>query len=141
MRDPVVADTVTLREFAESGRLDVLEATFIGGVHIPAAVVDELERSLPHAPQVSAILSAPWITQAIELARQINGALFCTDDHDAARIAKQPQYGLRVIGTPDVLREAVTMDTIRCEEAVALYAEMRSRQRNWPELGRADLCH
>lgn len=30
MRPPVVADTVTLREFAESRRLDLLQKTFTG---------------------------------------------------------------------------------------------------------------
>lgn len=76
--------------------------------------------------------------QSIVLAREIGAALFCTDDHDAARLARNRM--IAVIGTPDVLREAVAMDHIPCSHAVALYREMQQRQRNWPVLTADDLC-
>ncbi len=173
MNAPVVADTVTLREFAESGRLDILQKAFTGPVHVTAAVRAELVRSRPFAPRVTEVLGATWITwwpdetdptlvseiarirsgmsrtsdpqtknlgeaQSIVLAREIGSALFCTDDYDAARLAKRRM--IAVIGTPDVLREAVAMDHLSCDQAVALYREMQGRQPNWPVLTAADLC-
>jgi predicted nucleic acid-binding protein len=132
----VVADTSPLNYLVLIGHVGVL-AEQVGDVHVPSAVLDELQSDrapaavrrwasrcpawlIPRDP--SHLLDLPELDAgeraAISLAREI-GADRLLIDEAAGRSVAVGRFGLRVSGTIGVIRDAAIADLLDLETAIA----------------------
>lgn len=131
----VIADNSTLSNFARSGHLNLLRQLFPNGIWTTSEVIAEIKRGVAKYPSLKSLLSAwkTWLKVISRLKRdelQIQqhlkrqytsireGAdssvlavakarswIVMTDDEGMIKVARQE--GIQVLGTADLLREAM----------------------------------
>ena len=144
----IISNTTPLINFAEIGRMDVLEALF-GSLTIPPAVLDELEAKSVLFPYAALVPSLPIITilspadtllvremagrihpgesECLALAMEHPGSLLLIDDLAAREIAAT--NGLLFTGTLGCLKTAKQKGLLPAIEPVL--AELRAKARFW----------